>query len=85
MASNLMMWEAIKFGKKLGLKKFDMWGALSKNPDTKDSWYGFHKFKEGYGARHVEFLGSYDFVINKKLYIVYKILNKIRWFGLKFK
>lgn len=85
MASNLMMWEAIKFGKKLGLKKFDMWGALSKNPDTKDSWYGFHKFKEGYGARHVEFLGSYDFVINKKLYIVYKILNKIRWFVLKFK
>ena len=45
MASNLMMWEAIRFGKKLGLKKFDMWGALSENPDSNDPWYGFHKFK----------------------------------------
>jgi len=85
MASNLMMWEAIKFGKKLGLKKFDMWGALDKNSDTKDPWYGFHKFKEGYGGEHVEFLGSYDFIINKNLYFVYKILNNIRWFILKFK
>src|SRR5882762_5137967 len=36
MASNLMMWEAIQFGKKLGLKTFDMWGSLGENPDTKD-------------------------------------------------
>ena len=47
MASNLMMWETIKFGKKLGLKKFDMWGALGPNPNKKDPFYGFHKFKEG--------------------------------------
>jgi len=85
MASNLMMWEAIKFGKKLGLKNFDMWGALSLNPDSKDPWYGFHKFKEGYGARHVEYVGSYDYVLNKKLYFIYNFLNSIRWFILKLK
>lgn len=85
MASNLMMWRAIKFGKELGLKKFDMWGALGENPNSKDPWYGFHKFKEGYGAKHVEFLGSYDFVIKKNLYFAYKILNKLRWILLKLK
>jgi lipid II:glycine glycyltransferase (peptidoglycan interpeptide bridge formation enzyme) len=85
MASNLMMWETIKFGKKLGLKKFDMWGALGENPDTKNPWFGFHKFKQGYGARHVEYVGSFDFVINKKLYNLYKITNKIRWFLLRLK
>ncbi len=85
MASNLIMWEAIKFGKKLDLKEFDMWGALGKNPDKNDSWYGFHKFKEGYGAKHVEFMGSYDLIINKKAYFAYKLLNKARWFILKFK
>jgi lipid II:glycine glycyltransferase (peptidoglycan interpeptide bridge formation enzyme) len=79
MASNLMMWEVIKFGKKLGLKKFDMWGALGSNPDTKDPWFGFHRFKEGYGGRLTEFVGSYDLVINKKMYLAYKLLNKIRW------
>jgi lipid II:glycine glycyltransferase (peptidoglycan interpeptide bridge formation enzyme) len=83
MASNLMMWETIKFGKKLGLKKLDMWGALGVSPDKNDPWYGFHKFKQGYGARHVEFVGSFDFVINKRLYNLYKIVNKIRWVLLK--
>lgn len=85
MASNLMMWEAIKFGKKLGLKKFDMWGALGPNPDKSDSWYGFHSFKHRYGPEHVEFVGSYDLVINPLLYQGYKIADKLRWLILKLK
>lgn len=84
MASNLMMWEAIKFGKKLGLKKFDMWGSLGPEPSVKDPWYGFHRFKEGYGPKLVEFVGSYDLVINKPIYKLYKIADKIRWTLLKF-
>ncbi len=85
MASNLVMWEAIKFGKKMGLTYFDMWGALGKEPDTKDPWYGFHKFKEGYGATHTEFVGSYDLIINPALYKLYKIADRTRWFFLKLK
>ncbi len=85
MASNLMMWEAILFGKKLGLKNFDMWGALDPNPSKNDPWYGFHRFKEGYGPRLVEFVGSYDLVINPLLYNIYKILDKIRWLILRSK
>lgn len=85
MASNLMMWEAIKFGKKLGLSKFDMWGALGPNPDKNDPWYGFHRFKEGYGGKLIEFVGSYDLVINKPLYQLYKITDKIRWIILRLK
>ncbi len=85
MASNLMMWEAIRFGKKLGLKDFDMWGALGANPNPKDPWYGFNRFKEGYGPKLVEFIGSYDFVINKKMYLAYKLMNKVRWFILRAK
>lgn len=85
MASNLIMWEAIKFGKNLGLKKFDMWGSLGENPDPNDPWFGFHKFKQGYGAKLVEFVGSYDLVINPFLYFIFKIADKIRWLILKFK
>ncbi len=85
MASNLMMWEVIKFGKKLGLKRFDMWGSLGPTPDPKDPWYGFHRFKQGYGPQLVEFIGSYDLVVNFLLYQVYKFLDKIRWFFLKLK
>ncbi len=85
MANNLIMWEAIKLGKKLGCTSFDMWGALGENPDTKDPWYGFHKFKQGYGAVLTEFTGSYDFVLNSQMYQVVKLADKGRWFFLRLK
>ena len=83
MASNLMMWEAIRFGKTLGLKQFDMWGSLGENPDSKDPWYGFHRLKQGYGPTLVEFVGSYDLVINPYLYQLYKTADKLRWMMLR--
>ena len=83
MASNLMMWEAIKMGKKLGCKTFDMWGSLGPVPDEKDPWYGFHRFKQGYGGELVEFVGTYDLVINPVLYQVYEMAERIRWILLK--
>lgn len=85
MASNVMMWDVIRFGKEKGLTSFDMWGAMSDAPDTADAWYGFHRFKQGYGARHVEFIGSFDLVINPWLYTIYKVADKTRWALLKLK
>mgnify|MGYP003589467720 FL=1 len=85
MASNLMMWEVIKYGKKQGCKLFDMWGSLGPEPDTKDPWYGFHHFKQGYGAELVEFLGSFDLVIDPMMYKLYGWADRVRWLGLKLK
>lgn len=83
MASNLMMWDVIKWGKKKGLKNFDMWGALGPEPNEHDPWYGFHRFKQGYGGKLVEFVGSYDLVINPFIYELYKIADKLRWMFLR--
>ena len=85
MASNLMMWEIIKFGKKQKLTLFDMWGSLGETPDTKDPWYGFHRFKMGYGPELVEFTGSYDVIINPFIYKLYKLANRLRWLILSFR
>lgn len=85
MASNLMMWEAILFGKQQGMETFDMWGSLGENPNPKDPWYGFHRLKQGYGPKLVEFVGSYDLVINPALYQVYKLANILRWLLLHIK
>lgn len=85
MASNLIMWEAIKLGKKIGCTSFDMWGALGENPDTKDPWYGFHKFKQGYGAALTEFVGSYDFILNPTMYQIVQVADKARWAALRLK
>ena len=80
MASNLMMWEAIKLGKKLGCKVFDLWGATD---DESDPWYGFTRFKLGYGGELVSFPGAYDLILNSLLYYPFILVDKLRWWFLK--
>jgi lipid II:glycine glycyltransferase (peptidoglycan interpeptide bridge formation enzyme) len=60
-----------------------MWGSLGPDASEKDEWYGFHRFKQGYGPRLVEYIGSYDLVIKPFLYNLYVLTNKIRWAILK--
>lgn len=85
MANNLVVWEAIKLGKKLGCKVFDLWGCLGPNPNPRDPWYGFHRFKEGYGGKLVEFIGSFDLVLNPTLYKLYNLVDNLRWRLLRLK
>ena len=70
MANNLIMWEAIKLGKKLGLKTFDLWG--------REEGKGFTKFKEGYNPRVVTFIGTWD-LPTSILYWPYRLAEEIRW------
>ncbi len=77
MANNLVAWEAIKLGKKLKLKKFDMWGALGPNANHQDPWYGFHKFKQGYGGQLVQYVGTYDLVFNWPIYLFFTFVDKL--------
>jgi len=85
MAPTLLMWEAIKFGKAHGCKKFDLWGDTEPNPPPNHPYFGFHRFKEGFSPQLIEFLGSYDLVINPTLYKIYQIIDKIRWGILRLK
>ncbi len=86
MASSGIAWAAITYGKKLGLKTFDMWGAANvPDPKQNDPYYGFHHFKEGFGATLTEFVGSYDLVINPINYRLLTVADKLRWAYLKAK
>ncbi|MBU0619308.1 peptidoglycan bridge formation glycyltransferase FemA/FemB family protein [Patescibacteria group bacterium] len=79
MASNLLMWQAMRFGKKQGCQIFDLWGSLGPDPDPQNPWYGFHRFKMGYGGQLVKFLGSFDLVLKPGLYPFYRTTETIRW------
>ena len=79
MASNLLMWEMIQFGKNSGCTLFDLWGSLGPEPDKSNPWYGFHRFKKGYGGDLVEFVGTYDLVLDDPLYSLFTIADKVRW------
>lgn len=71
MPSYAIMWEAIKLGKRLGLKTFDLWG--------REPGKGFTRFKEGFAPQIVEFLGTWDLVINPKIYPLMRLLEEVRW------
>jgi len=79
MAPNLLLWEIARWAKKQGCNNFDLWGALGPNPDPKDPWYGFHRFKAGYNPELVEYIGSYDLIIKPTIYRLYKFADFFRW------
>jgi lipid II:glycine glycyltransferase (peptidoglycan interpeptide bridge formation enzyme) len=78
-ASCLLGWEAIKFGKNKGCDLFDMWGAAEDMSNKSDPYYGFSVFKEKFGANHVNYINSYDYVINGPLYKMFTLANNVRW------
>lgn len=82
MAANLLMWEAIRLGKKLGATKFDMWGSLAPHYDVQNPWAGFTRFKEGYGTTFTEFVPGLDLVVSSPLYSAYNIVYGLRNFYL---
>jgi len=76
MAPYLLHWQAIKDAKAKGFKNYDFGGVS----DDNEKWKGITKFKLGFSesTRPIKFPGSYDIVINKKNYILYRILEKIK-------
>lgn len=82
MASNLIAYEAIKLGKRLNAKIFDLWGATN---NEKDSFWGFTKFKLGYGGELVEHIDSYDFVVNPIIYNIFNFSYSLFWKIRKFR
>ncbi len=83
MASNLMLWEMIKYGQSQNLKVFDLWGCLGPKPNPKDPWFGFHKFKQGYGGQMMEYVGSFDLVLDPAVYKIFRIVESLRWIWLR--
>ena len=56
MAPHLLHWTLMKWYREAGFLWYDFWGIDS----TK--WPGVTRFKLGFGARHIEYPGAFDFV-----------------------
>lgn len=82
--NNLIGWEAIKLGKELNCKIFDMWGATNEVQNKNHPWWGFTNFKLKFGGTLVSFIDSYDLVLNPSAYKTFNLINDIRWKVLKF-
>jgi len=78
MASNLLMWEVIRKAKQEGYTQFDFWGALEKDYNSKHSWAGFHRFKQGYGGIHKNYLPTIDVIFKPLEYKGFSLAWPIR-------
>lgn len=71
MAPFLLQWEAIRAAKAEGRNYYDFWGA---NPESKASfyyksgWEGITRFKEGFGGKRSDFIGTWDLPVHRFLY-----------------
>lgn len=62
-------WEVIRYSKQHRYSWYDLWGVAPKNASTSHGWYGLTQFKEKLGGERSTFIGAYDFIYNKKLYL----------------
>lgn len=69
----LIYYEIIKDAIEEGYKTIDFFGT-SFNPKEDDPEYGIHLFKKRLGGEYTEFIGEFDYIINKPLYFIF---NKI--------
>ena len=77
MAPYLLQWEIIKRAKGGSFLYYDFWGIANK--ESKGSkWFGFTKFKKGFGGQEINNLGTYNFVYNKKIYLAYSLVIRFK-------
>ena len=80
MAPHLLQWEQIKYAKSQDCSEYDFWGIF--NEHTLDrrgkSWEGFTRFKKGFGGQEVNYVGYWDYPLDKKWYSLYRLVQKFR-------
>lgn len=85
MAPYLLQWQAIKDAKSGGYEKYDF-GGISTNYESNtniritNKWLGITKFKTGFSPSTlpINFPGSYDIILDKKRYYLYRALQSIK-------
>ena len=71
MAPYALHWFIIKQLKLAGIQKYDLWGVDARK------WPGITRYKLGWGGRTIEYPGSFDLVVSRAWYVIYKIARRI--------
>ena len=78
MPNHLIQWHAIHWVKEQGYKYYDFWGVSDKKKD----WKGITRFKRGFVSektgREIFHIGTFDFVLDKIWYNLYRLAKLFR-------
>lgn len=75
MAPFAMHWAVIQEAKKRNCHHYDLLGVAPEG-DSKHKWAGLTRFKENFGGRNVEIIGSYDKVYDLRWYKLFRTFRK---------
>jgi len=75
-APTLILWWAITDAQKQGYQIFDFWGISHK----KKEWGGVTAFKKSFGGKEIHYLGTWDFIFDKKWYFFYQAAKRFKRF-----
>ncbi|KWW97842.1 peptidoglycan bridge formation protein FemAB [Carbonactinospora thermoautotrophica] len=70
--SNAMQWKMLRDAYSLGASVYDLRG-ISSTLDENDKLFGLIQFKVGTGGQAVEYLGEWDYPINKLMYKAFEL------------
>jgi lipid II:glycine glycyltransferase (peptidoglycan interpeptide bridge formation enzyme) len=70
MPNHRLQWEAIRWARSVGCRRYDFWGAPAE-PVESDPMWGVYRFKRGFGGRYVRFIGTWDYPVRPLLYRLY--------------
>ncbi len=77
MPTFLVHWEAIKVMQSMGLKWYDFHG-VAPTDNKEHPWAGITRFKMGFGAERIEYMGAQDLPLKKLTYLAYSTRLKMR-------
>jgi peptidoglycan pentaglycine glycine transferase (the first glycine) len=89
MPNHLIQWRMIQWAKECGCRIYDFRGVSQRQSgEENDPLQGLNRFKQGFGARFVEYIGEFDLPLSLfwyKLWIVSKprVMKLLKYFRRK--
>lgn len=78
MAPFALHWVIIQEAKKRNCRSYDLLGVAPADANEKHKWAGLSRFKENFGGKYVNVIGSYDKLYYPRFYKFYRIGEKLR-------
>lgn len=80
MPNHLMQWEMIKWAKTRGCSVYDMRGVAREAACGQDEGplHGLNRFKRGFGAEYMEYIGEFDLVYSPLWYRLFSLAEAAR-------
>ncbi|QMU99351.1 peptidoglycan bridge formation glycyltransferase FemA/FemB family protein [Borrelia sp. A-FGy1] len=82
MSNYAVQFATIQVLKNQSIKEYDLLG-IPPTANEKHHLFGLFQFKTGFGGKIIHRIGCYDFIYNKFLYKIYRIIEILRFFYYK--